>query len=72
MESDKKTDKIVNIYGQKTFQISRITEKNQDCDVKRWDFTENTERDIKCPAIVPVYNRFMGQTDNIGRLLSFY
>ena len=55
------------VYLASTYQNSQPA-----CDVKRWDFTENIERDIKCPAIVPEYNRFMGQTDNIGRLLSLY
>ena len=40
--------------------------------VKRWCFNENKEIQIDCPALVPEYNSFMGQIDNIGRLMSLY
>ena len=40
--------------------------------MKRWDFGENVEKDIDCPAQIPEYNSFMGQTKNIGRLLTLY
>ena len=39
---------------------------------KRWDLNKNQEREIPVPAAIEEYNSFLGQTDNIGRLMSSY
>ena len=40
--------------------------------VKRWNFENEIGVDAKHLAIVRKFNNFMGQIDDIGRLLSFY
>ena len=52
--------------------ISSYCGKNPVTSVKRWDCGTSTEIDIECPAIVKKYDRFMGQVDTIGQLLSLY
>ena len=40
--------------------------------VKRWSSEDQKEIEVSCPNLIPEYNSFMGQIDNIGRLLSLY
>ena len=55
------------VYIASTYKTSQPVGK-----VPRWNFEKNEEIDVVCPNQVPEYNSFMGQTDNIGRLLSLY
>ena len=73
LSNDNCTITAVKWYDNKlVFLASSYKSWSNTINVKRWDFATQKEIDVSAPALVPEYNSFMGQVDNIGRLLAAF
>ena len=73
LSNDNCTITAVKWYDNKpVFLASSYKSCSNTINVKRWNFATQKEIDVLAPALVPEYNSFMGQVDNIGRLLAAF
>ena len=73
LSNDNCTITAVKCYDNKpVFLASSYESCSNTIVVKRWDFATQKEIDVLAPALVPAYNSFMGQVDNIGRFLAAF